>query len=334
MPRGSISVLIVLVGLALVPPAASAAFAVEPTVFCSSTQEGRICPEEPANVYGAGKVLAGTSKNFAINSKFFGSPYAVSCKKATLKNETVESSETLELRGKIASAEFAECTDSLGSACTVKGTHLGYLTGTSRTATKGNGTMLIWGSTTSLPPAFSATCASGLNCVYEANEEVTPEGVGSVKALKFALNGGSPAHLSGTSLPLKKVTPEKGNCFGAEAATMTAEYEFTEPKPLYVEAEPIGISFDKDPIQFPKVPSTMLLKIENSSAKATWNIVFWLAPAPFAVADINKCFNTPIAPTKACTAELACTAAGKKDFTVSVLTTWKSTLSYSTEMKC
>jgi hypothetical protein len=331
---GPLAVLVLLIGSSFVPSVASAALAVEPTVLCSSTQEGRVCPEEPANVYGAGKVASGTSKNFAINSKFFGSPYAVSCKKATLKDQTTESSGTLELRGSVSSAEFAECTDSFATACTVKGTHLAYATGTSRTATVGNGTMLVWGSTTSSPPGFAATCASGLNCVYEANEEVAPEGVGSVKAFKFALNGGSPAHLAGSSLPLKMVTPEKGNCFGAEAATLTAEFEITEPKPLYVELEPVGISLDKDPVAFPKAPDTMMLKIENSSPKASWKIVQVDPLAPFKWNDVNNCLNVLIAPTKACEIEVVCTVAAVGLFTTTVRTTWNSHLAYGTEMKC
>jgi RHS repeat-associated protein len=182
------------------------------TTLCSLN--GSPCPgvEYPSGTQVEGALVGGTK------AKFVTSLGTVECTTSTVTGKTTSAGgEGSAVTGEISGLTFTGCVLG-GTSCTVEAVNLAYNTSITVTE-KGNGTLAV---TDAVGVGVLAKCGSIVNCTVTTAEA------------KLAITGGNPGKASAAAVPLKTTS----GFLCPKEATWTAEYELSQPKPLYVVAKP------------------------------------------------------------------------------------------------
>jgi len=183
------------------------------TTLCKELAE--ICPEGAR--YPAGTVIEAKLRKGTV-AKLETSVGTVTCAQSSTVGETAEESGA-PLDGTLTTLIFGEC--KLGStACTVTVQNLPYLM-QGEEIEPGNGT-LVTSNGGSGEPQANVKCGAFINCNY-TQKELTLNG-----------EGGSPAILRVEKVELTRL----GGFICPKGAVANAEYEVTNPMPLFASAKP------------------------------------------------------------------------------------------------
>lgn len=199
--------------LAVVATALMGVGSASATTLCEELAE--VCPEGAR--YPAGTVIEAKLRKGTV-AKLETSIGTVTCGQSATTGETAEESGA-PLDGTLTKLSFGECNLG-GSACTVTVQNLPYLM-QGEEIEPGNGT-LVTSSGGSGEPQANVKCGSFINCNY-TQKELTLNG-----------EGGSPAILRVEKVALTRV----GGFFCPQVAVANAEYEVTNPMPLFASAKP------------------------------------------------------------------------------------------------
>jgi hypothetical protein len=218
-PKGVVQVRLVkllcaMSAAAIVVTAFVGATSASATSLCKEKAE--VCPA--ASVYPAGtKIKAQLKKGTeAVLESSLGT---IQCKGSTAAGETLEASGS-PLLGTQTSMTFSECVFQKSTACTVTVEHLPWkVEGTE--IEPGNGFVTISSGGSGTPQAH-VVCGSFVNCTWGA-PKITLDG-----------EGGSPAIERLLKIELVRIS----GFICPTTTAASAEYEVTEPQPVFVSAKP------------------------------------------------------------------------------------------------
>jgi hypothetical protein len=218
-PKGVVQVRLVKL-LCAMSAAAIVVTALVGTTSASATslckEKAEVCPA--ASVYPAGTKIKARLKE-GTEAVLESSLGTIRCKGSTAAGETTEESGS-PLMGTQTSMTFSECVFQKSTVCTVTIEHLPWLVeGTE--IEPGNGFVTISSGGTGTPQAH-VVCGSFVNCTW-GEEKITLDG-----------EGGSPAIERLLKVALVKISGFL--CPTSTAAS--AEYEITEPQPVFASAKP------------------------------------------------------------------------------------------------
>jgi hypothetical protein len=201
--------------IALVAIAAAAmATAASATSLCREKAE--VCPA--ASVYPAGTAVKARLKK-GTEAVLKTSVGTIKCRGSRAGGKTTKASGE-PLPGLQEEMTFEECVFGTGTACTIKVEHLPWLIqGTE--IEPGNGFVTVSSDGSGIPQTH-VECGSFINCTW-GDEKITLDGEGGAPAIERLLEV-ELVRISGFICPT--------------SAKATAEYEVTEPSPVFVSAKP------------------------------------------------------------------------------------------------